>query len=150
MKHTVTRPLLCATIALALFGCGGNTPQDPAQSSGSTALTEPAAPVDDAPVATAAAAAASNASADAAPHPGEATYQKTCAMCHGSPAMGAPVLGNKGDWAPRIANGMDTLYLHATEGYVGEKGAMPARGGNPGLDDETVKIAVDFMVAKAQ
>lgn len=71
-------------------------------------------------------------------------------MCHGSPAVGAPVLGNKDDWAPRIAQGKDVLYKHALDGFTGEKGAMPAHGGNPSLDETAIKAAVDYMVSKAQ
>ncbi len=57
--------------------------------------------------------------------------------------------GNKDEWAPRIAQGKDTLYKHALEGFTGEKGMMPARGGNAGLSDEEVKASVDFMVQKS-
>jgi cytochrome c5 len=32
------------------------------------------------------------------------------------------------------------------EGYTGEKGMMPAKGGNPSLSDENTKAAVDYMV----
>lgn len=71
-------------------------------------------------------------------------------MCHGSPAAGAPVLGDKADWAPRIAQGNDTLYAHALQGFTGNKGAMPAHGGNPSLDEAAVKAAVDYMVGKAR
>ena len=42
------------------------------------------------------------------------------------------------------------LYKHAIEGFNGNKGAMPAKGGNPSLSDEDMKLAVDFIVAKAQ
>ena len=63
---------------------------------------------------------------------------------------GAPLPGNKDEWAPRIAQGNDTLYKHAIEGYTGAKGLMPARGGNPKLTDDEVKAAVDFMVHKSQ
>lgn len=77
-------------------------------------------------------------------------YKKTCALCHASGVAGAPLPGNKDEWAPRIAQGKDTLYKHALEGYTGEKGMMPARGGAPNLSDDEVKAAVDFMVAKSE
>ena len=57
--------------------------------------------------------------------------------------------GNKDDWGPRIAQGKDTLYKHALEGFTGQKGMMPARGGNAALTDDEVKAAVDFMVSKS-
>ena len=71
-------------------------------------------------------------------------------MCHTSGAAGAPITGDKADWGPRIAQGVDVLYTHAIEGFTGQKGVMPARGGSTTLSDEEVKAAVDYMVAQAQ
>jgi cytochrome c5 len=81
---------------------------------------------------------------------GEKVFSTVCFMCHQTGAAGAPVFGNKDDWAPRIAKGKPTLYKHALEGFTGNKGTMPPRGGNPGLKDDEVRAAVDFMVSKAQ
>lgn len=77
---------------------------------------------------------------------GEKTYQSTCMACHGSGVMGAPKLGDKAAWAPRLAQGKDTLYAHAIAGIR----AMPAKGGNAGLSDADVKAAVDHMLATAK
>ncbi|HKB53675.1 MAG TPA: cytochrome c5 family protein, partial [Ramlibacter sp.] len=60
------------------------------------------------------------------------------------------VVGNKGDWGPRIAQGKDTLYTHAINGFTGQKGTMPPKGANASLSDTDVKSAVDYMVSKAQ
>lgn len=79
---------------------------------------------------------------------GKSVYNKTCAMCHGVGAAGAPKPGDKADWEPRIAQGTDVLYTHALEGYTGAKGVMPARGGAASLTDDEVKAAVDYMVAQ--
>lgn len=76
---------------------------------------------------------------------GKGVYGKTCAMCHAAGVAGAPKPGDKADWGPRIAQGKDTLYKHALEGFTGAKGAMPARGGSASLSDGDVKAAVDFM-----
>jgi len=76
---------------------------------------------------------------------GKSVYGKTCALCHAAGIAGAPKPGNKDEWGPRIAQGKETLYKHAMEGFTGSKGAMPARGGNAKLTDEEVKAAVDFM-----
>jgi cytochrome c5 len=81
---------------------------------------------------------------------GEKAFKGTCAMCHQTGAGGAPVVANKDDWAPRIAQGKDTLYAHAINGYTGQKGAMPPKGANASLADADVKAAVDYMVAKSQ
>jgi len=72
---------------------------------------------------------------------GDAVYNATCAACHGSGAAGAPKLGDAGAWAARIAQGYDTVLKHAIEGLR----AMPAKGGNPDLDDVEVARAVVYL-----
>ena len=74
----------------------------------------------------------------------EAVYTAICSACHTSGAAGAPKLGDAGAWAPRIAQGYDTLLKHAIEGIR----AMPAKGGNPDLDDVEVARAVVYMANK--
>jgi cytochrome c5 len=81
---------------------------------------------------------------------GRGVYNRTCSMCHASGDAGAPIPGNKDDWGPRIAQGMDILYAHSIEGYTGQKGMMPAKGGNPSLSDDEVKAAVDYMVERSR
>ncbi|WP_456433694.1 c-type cytochrome [Nitratifractor sp.] len=76
----------------------------------------------------------------------EAEYKKSCAGCHASGAAGAPVVGNKGDWADRIKKGNKTLYEHALKGFNG----MPPKGGNMSLKDDQVKAIVDYMVGKSK
>ena len=90
--------------------------------------------------------------ADAAADGGKGAelFKKTCAMCHQTGVAGAPKLGDKADWGPRIGQGQDTLYKHAIEGFNGAKGAMPPKGGNPALSDDEIKVIVDFMVAKSK
>jgi len=83
----------------------------------------------------------------AEPGSGASVYQSSCAACHASGVAGAPVLGDEGAWSDRVAQGTDTLYQHAIEGFQGSAGMMPAKGGNPSLSDEEVKAAVDHMVA---
>ncbi len=77
---------------------------------------------------------------------GKATFDKVCTACHTAGVAGAPKLGDKAAWTPRIATGKDTLYNAALKG----KGAMPPKGGNPALSDADVKAAVDYMVAAAK
>ena len=81
---------------------------------------------------------------------GADVFKKTCAMCHQTGVAGAPKLGDKADWGPRIAQGKDTLYKHAIEGFNGSKGAMPAKGGNPALTDDQIKAVVEYMVAQSK
>lgn len=77
---------------------------------------------------------------------GKDVYGASCAACHASGAAGAPKLGDKAAWGPRIKTGMDALYGTALKG----KGAMPAKGGNASLSDADVKAAVDYMVSQAK
>jgi cytochrome c5 len=72
---------------------------------------------------------------------GEAVYTATCAACHGAGVAGAPKFGDSGAWSARIAQGYDTVLKHALEGLR----AMPAKGGNPDLDDVEVARAVVYM-----
>ncbi len=78
------------------------------------------------------------------------TYNKTCAVCHAAGVANAPKFGDKLEWKARLAKGKDTLYKHAIHGFKGAKGFMPAKGGNAGLSDASVKAAVDYMVAHAK
>lgn len=79
---------------------------------------------------------------------GKRIYGATCAMCHASGLAGAPRPGDKAAWAIRGAQGKDTLYKHAIEGFTGEAGLMPPKGGNASLGDEDVRAAVDYMLAQ--
>lgn len=94
--------------------------------------------------------------ADAAPNGGGATdigattYERACALCHGSGEEGAPVLGNAEAWRPRLANGVDVLYERAINGYTGTLGTMPPRGGIANPSDDEVRAAVDYMVARVR
>lgn len=76
----------------------------------------------------------------------ETIYSASCAACHASGAAGAPKLGDKQAWAPRIKSGSDALYNSAIKG----KKAMPAKGGNVNLSDVDVKAVVDYMVSKVE
>lgn len=80
---------------------------------------------------------------------GEKVYKGSCAACHASGAAGAPKLDDT-TWSTRMAQGMDTLYDHAINGYQGSKGYMPAKGGFANLSDDEVKAAVAYMVNNAK
>jgi len=77
-------------------------------------------------------------------------YESRCTACHGFGIAGAPRLGDKESWAPRIAQGLETLYNHAIGGYTGETGIMPPKGGFTGLSEEQVRAIVDYMVSEGQ
>lgn len=73
---------------------------------------------------------------------GEKVYAASCASCHAAGVLGAPKAGDKAAWAPRLKQGKEMLYTHGLQGFK----MMPPKGGNPGLKDEEVKAAIDFMV----
>ncbi len=72
---------------------------------------------------------------------GEAVGKGACSACHAVGALGAPKIGDKSAWAPRISQGYDTLVKHAIQGIR----SMPARGGNAALTDGEVANAVAYM-----
>src|SRR5450830_370316 len=76
---------------------------------------------------------------------GEAVFTAICSACHATGAAGSPKVGDNGAWAARIGQGYDTLVKHAIEGIR----AMPAKGGNPDLDDVEVARAVVYMANKS-
>ncbi len=73
---------------------------------------------------------------------GESVYGMACLACHATGAAGAPKLGDKAAWAPRIAQGMEVLHASAING----KGTMPAKGGRVDLSDADIQSAVAYMV----
>lgn len=88
------------------------------------------------------AAAAAPAEVAGAAKSGEAVYNSSCFACHGTGAAGAPMLGNAGQWEPRVAQGMDTLVTNAISGIR----AMPARGTCASCSDDEIKAAVEYML----
>lgn len=81
---------------------------------------------------------------------GEQRYHKTCFACHEQGVAGAPKFGDKEMWAPRIAQGKETLFTHALNGFQGKSGFMPPRGTCADCTDEEIKKTVEFMMEKAK
>jgi cytochrome c5 len=77
---------------------------------------------------------------------GKAVYDKVCFACHAQGLAGAPKLGDKEAWAPRIKQGAATLVQSVTNG----KGAMPPKAGSPSLTDAELRAGVDFMVSQSK
>lgn len=149
-----SRPLLLIPLlATLLAACGKEeAPPPPATAEPAPATAEPAPaaePAATAPPATPDAADTTPAPVADAASTGESIYKKTCAVCHATGTAGAPIPGDKTAWAPRIAQGIETLYKHSIEGYTGTKGVMPPKGGNLSLTDEEMKAAVDYMVGQS-
>ena len=81
---------------------------------------------------------------------GPQVYNAACLACHGAGVGGAPVLGDVAGWADRIAQGMDVLNDHALNGFAGNAGYMPPKGGRVDLSDQEVIDAVTYMVDESQ
>jgi cytochrome c5 len=77
---------------------------------------------------------------------GAKIYQTACFACHATGAAGAPKLGDKAAWAPRLATGKAAMLNSALKG----KGAMPPKGGQMHLGDAEIEAAVDYLIAAAQ
>lgn len=101
--------------------------------------------------------AAAAAAAVAAPKPvatvmtGPQVYNAACIVCHQPPGTGgAPPIGDVAAWAPRIAQGTDTLYMHALQGFQGTTGFMPPKGGRVDLSDDEIRAAVDYLLEQSR
>ncbi len=77
---------------------------------------------------------------------GESVYNSGCAACHATGVAGAPKTGDKAAWANRVTQDIEVIYDHAINGYQGENGVMPPKGGFMNLSDDDIKLVVDYMV----
>jgi cytochrome c5 len=80
---------------------------------------------------------------------GKVLYETSCSACHKTGLGGAPKLGDKAAWAPRIAQGMDVLVSHADKGYDGAAGSMPVKGGTTATTAE-IGNAVSYIVEQSK
>lgn len=76
---------------------------------------------------------------------GEQVYTAVCAGCHDAGVAGAHKFADQVAWGPVIATGLDSMISSVVNG----KGVMPARGGNPSLDDLEIARAVVYMTNAA-
>ncbi len=78
---------------------------------------------------------------------GRELWLQNCEPCHGYGIADAPIPMHPKEWSFRLYKGRQVLYEHAINGYMGpDYSMMPARGGNDELNDEEVKLAVDYMI----
>ena len=73
---------------------------------------------------------------------GEQIVMTQCAKCHQSGVGGAPKIGDRAAWIPRVKQGLDTVVRSAINGH----GGMPARGGMADLTDGEMRSAVVYML----
>ncbi len=83
---------------------------------------------------------------------GEEVYNTKCMVCHMNGVAGAPKLGDKANWAPRIAKGIDDLADTSVKGGAakGLNPGMPPKGTCMDCTDAELKAAVEYMVSKSQ
>ena len=115
------------------------------------ASATPAAPVTQSATAAPAASALTAAASPSAPAAsgkvdGAKVFASGCNVCHTAGVAGAPKLGDKAAWAPRIGHGIDALTAAVIKG----KGAMPPRGAVANASDAELRGAVEYMVAAAK
>ena len=79
-------------------------------------------------------------------HPGEAVYLRYCFSCHQAGRDGAPKLGDQDAWQRRIAQGRDAMLNNVKRGMAP---GMPPRGACASCDDETLAVALDYMIASS-
>lgn len=75
---------------------------------------------------------------------GEQIVQARCSKCHLKGVNGAPKIGDRDAWIPRLKDGLDPVIRSAINGH----GGMPARGGLANLTDAEMRSAVIYMFNK--
>jgi cytochrome c5 len=81
-------------------------------------------------------------SAKGAERSGEEVVTAVCGKCHRTGEGGAPKVGDRAAWRPRVAKGLATVTQSALKGH----GGMPARGGMAELSDIEIKGAIEYML----
>ncbi len=80
---------------------------------------------------------------------GKSVYGKTCVACHMTGVAGAPSMKDKAKWENIVKKGFDAVYKNANDGFTGENGAMPAKGGCADCSDDDIKDATAYMLKLA-
>lgn len=126
-KEPVAPAASASTAAAAAPARASSSPGAPAPSAAMPAATAPAAK-----------GAVATAKVD-----GAKVFASGCNVCHTAGVAGAPKLGDKAAWAPRMGQGIDVLTAAVIKG----KGAMPPRGAVANASDAELRGAVEYMVA---
>ena len=78
----------------------------------------------------------------AAERSGPQVVKEQCAKCHRKGVGGAPRIGDRDAWTPRLKDGLDNAVRAAIHGH----GGMPPRGARADLTDAEVRSAVIYMI----
>ena len=68
-------------------------------------------------------------------------WSRSCAQCHVAGQAGAPRVGNKEEWAPRLEKGQATLLEHTIQGF----NMMPALGYCMSCETSDFIAMIEFM-----
>lgn len=137
--------VLVAMFSFTLAGCGNDTEMKMSAKQ-EKEISERLAPVGEVAMEGETSPVAAAAGGGSEPRSGEEIYNTKCMTCHATGAAGAPMLGKADQWAPRIAQGVETLYANAINGIRG----MPQKGLCMDCSDEEIHATVDYMVAQSQ
>lgn len=72
---------------------------------------------------------------------GREIVEARCHTCHETGKGGAPKIGDRTAWIPRLRQGFEVTVRSAINGH----GGMPARGGLPDLSDHEIRAAIVYM-----
>ena len=72
---------------------------------------------------------------------GKQVVEAQCGKCHKEGAGGAPKIGDREAWRPRLGQGLDNLVRSAIRGH----GGMPPRGDKADLTDAELRNAIIYM-----
>ena len=75
---------------------------------------------------------------------GKEIVDAQCSKCHAEGKGGAPRIGDRDAWIPRLKPGLDVVVRSAINGH----GGMPARGGLANLTDSEIRGAIIYMFSK--
>ncbi len=73
---------------------------------------------------------------------GAEVVQTHCAKCHQSGDGGAPRIGDRAAWMPRLRQGFEVVVRSAIKGH----GSMPSRGGVADATDSELRAAIVYMI----
>lgn len=72
---------------------------------------------------------------------GKQVVDAQCGKCHAKGEGGAPKIGDRKAWTPRLKDGMDGAVRSAIRGH----GGMPPRGDQADLTDGEIRAAITYM-----
>ena len=73
---------------------------------------------------------------------GAEVVQTHCGKCHQTGAGGAPKIGDRTAWIPRLRQGFEFVVRSAIKGH----GSMPSRGGVADATDSEIRAAIVYMI----